>query len=500
MGRRGSTKDHGEAKAAGSSLQCPSCKRRRPRSAFTRIELGSNGLGRCRDCCFSARCRGCQEWLSPEHFESTSSGIAWDFCKRCKMNTAVDKLLQTPKDEVTHFGPMRVLRLAREAEYALLLSLNRKGLYEEMLLRRIVAFLRVPFVTTQNGVHYCELCDHSFPEAPAAAGQRLKMTIASNSASWGGCPYPSARLQFLPGESHTAVEVCQGTDGSWFFKTQVKARGKQASEEHAGGVLPQFVALWAPVSATELGLRPSPQAQHLATEAHRGLEVPVLSGERLLLHRAALRLAKQLHERPGISLSRFVAGLGISERFCCPADVASAGKLERVRDVDVPLKFLREYFDGRPKDAWRPPGLASFLGGPGREILWLPPDQVMEAQDAYEQHGRRGAGRRGTGGARGKRCSGARPDDALPVRAAATQGAKGSRASGTDGDEAAPAAAVERVPRMEAAAARRRAQTGSSSDGAGYPAQRPGLPQAPPAVVHPLVASRERTASGTLIW
>lgn len=492
MGRRG------ETKATGGQQQCPSCNRRLPRSAFTRIELGHNGAGRCRDCCARTRCQGCSEWLLPQYYSCSSDTR----CKRCRGNVEVDKLLQTPKDEVTHFGPLHVLRLAREAEYALLLALNRKGLYEEMLLRRIVAFLRVPFVTTQNGVHYCELCDHSVPECPVTVGQKLKMAISSKAAPWAGCPFPSARLMFFPGESHTVVEACQGTDGSWFFKTQVKARGKPASEEPAGGPLPQFVALWAPVAATEIAGRPTPLAQHLATTAHKSLEESIVSGEKMLVHRAALTLSKKLGERPGISMSRFGVGLGISDRFCSQADVDKARRLERVRDAEVPLKFLREYFESLPKSAWKP-----NLGVQG-ELLWLPPEKVVEAQDAYEQHGRRGGGKK-SGAGKSKK-SGRSEDTGADFQAEVSRSAKGPggrrKESAAESEAAATRPANGQGTEGDGGAAdvgrrrdRRRAATGSSSDGVG--ATEAGYPRQPESdAPHPLVASRQRTASGTLIW
>mmetsp|Transcript_87449 Transcript_87449/g.276291 ORF Transcript_87449/g.276291 Transcript_87449/m.276291 type:complete len:508 (+) Transcript_87449:68-1591(+) len=416
-------------RAKGTQGQCPDCRRRLPRSAFPKAEL-SGGSGRCRDCVIGFQCSGCQVYMPRASFEAGSRQ-----CRTCRGNAQLDRLLGTPKDEVTHFGAMKALRLEREAEYALVLTCCRLGLHDEALLRRILGFLRVPFVTHQNGVHYCELCDTSFQEAPVSAGQRLRMAMASSEAKWVGCP--GGRLRFQAGESHGVAAVRQVSSGVWFFRTQARLRGRAAEDgsggtsSSRGGTQPQFMPLWAPLSATEAAGLPSPLAAHLASEAHCSREEAVTSGKRLLVSRAALSLSKELGERPTTTHSRFVAGLSIAGRFCTPEDVEKARRLERVRDAEVPLKFLRD----------------CAVGGQGRELLWISPEAMLAAVDAYEQklrsEGKRGAGanaaQRGRERAQEQRKSGtgaAAEADAEEACAADPPGQRRS-ASGVSGEAAA---------------------------------------------------------------
>ena len=63
-------------------------------------------------------------------------------------------------------------------------------------------------------------------------------------------------------------------------------------------------------------------------------------------------------------MSRFRAGLGLANRFCEPLHVESARKLERVRDLEIPVKFLREVLPGR------------------QEFLWITPEELLDGQDS----------------------------------------------------------------------------------------------------------------------
>jgi len=353
MGRR-------ETKATSGQGQCSECGRRLPRSAFPKSELSGAGGGRCRDCVVGVKCSGCQVYLGASRFDAGSR-----VCRTCSGNTQLDLVLQTPKDEVTHCGALRVQRLEREAEYALLLVCTRRGLHDQMLLRKVLSFLRVPYITSQNGLHYCELCDTSFSESPVAVGARLRMTMMSSAANWTHCPRYAAKLRFTAGETHVVNEVRKVEDGTWFFKVQAKVRGRAAMD---AGPNPSFMPLWAPVSATDAAGQPSPLAEHLACETHRRLEDCVGLGTVVLVSQAALKISKQLQERVSLSLSRFKTGLGLVDRFCTPADVEQATCLERVRDAEIPAKFLRAY-----------------AGAQDRELVWMSRETLSAAMEAYEQ-------------------------------------------------------------------------------------------------------------------
>lgn len=364
-----------EAKATSGQGHCPECGRRLPRSAFPKSELSGGGSGRCRDCVAGLRCSGCQEQLPASNFDAGSR-----ICRTCCGNTQVDRVLQTPKDEVTHFGSVCLQRLEREAEYTLLLVCTRMGLHDQMLLRNIFRFLRVPYITSQNGLHYCELCDTSFSETPIVVGSRLRMTMMSSAAKWTHCPCHTSKLRFTAGETHVVAEVKQVEDGTWFFKVQARGRGRAAID---AGPQPHFTPLWAPVSATNAAGRPPPLAEHLASETHRRLEDFLASGTALLVSHAALKISKQLQERVSLSLSRFKTGLGLVDQFCTPADVEQAERLERVRDAGIPAKFLRAH-----------------AGGQDRDLVWMTPEALAAATEAYEQRQRetgKRSGRRACG-------------------------------------------------------------------------------------------------------
>merc|ERR1712023_388608 len=49
-------------------------------------------------------------------------------------------------------------------EFALILGCHSHGLCEQLILHRIVDFLRIPFIASYKNMHYCELCDVTFED------------------------------------------------------------------------------------------------------------------------------------------------------------------------------------------------------------------------------------------------------------------------------------------------------------------------------------------------
>jgi hypothetical protein len=309
-------------------------------------------------------------WLLPEHLEGKSQ------CRRCSENLQVDRLLHTPKDEVTHFGALHILRLQKEIEYTLLLVCHRHGLWERLVLQKILDYLRVPFITSQMGMHYCELCDQTFMENAVKQGQTVHMERCGTPADWFECPGPA--LTFSLGSACTIAELRKVSAGKWFFKTNVvvpqSSLNKLDSAVHADerqnskgmGNLSVVQPFWAPLSTTAEGRRPSTLIEHVGSKVHKDHEEAIVNGRMLLVSRAAIDLAKSTEERLTTSLSRFRAGLGISGRFCAPEDVERASRLERVRDSGIPVKFLREVL-------------------PRRFDLWVTKEELLMAEDLYSQ-------------------------------------------------------------------------------------------------------------------
>jgi len=129
----------------------------------------------------------------------------------------------------------------------------------------------------------------------------------------------------------------------------------------------EFVSLWAPVSATVEGGRPSPLVQHLQSKQHTTHVEAISSNRLILVSRAALELARSLGEQPTASLARFQIGLGIKGRFCDPADLDRARRLQRVRDSSVPAKFFRDVLPGRV------------------DVQWVTMDELAEVEEKYAQ-------------------------------------------------------------------------------------------------------------------
>lgn len=334
-------------------------------------------------------------WLLPAQLNPRSR------CRKCQENAQVDKLLQTPKDEVTQFGVEHALRLDREAEHEVLLTCQKCAICERMVLQRILDFLRVPFVTTQNGMHYCELCDIAFGELVVAQGQRVHMSSSHDQIDWKGCPGP--RLAFNITENFSVAELRKARNDRWFFRTLVappkptgvaklvpveaeasefappgRQGGSSSSNALAGSDVPSttpsqtFTSFWAPLDATVEGGLPSPLMEHLNSTNHKNYEAVVVAGKQTLVGRAAIKLARHFGEEPTLALSRFRAGLGITGRFCEPQHVELAAKLERVRDTGIPVKFLREVLPLR------------------QDFLWITPAELWEAEEKHEQRRKRG--------------------------------------------------------------------------------------------------------------
>mmetsp|Transcript_153781 Transcript_153781/g.294789 ORF Transcript_153781/g.294789 Transcript_153781/m.294789 type:complete len:394 (+) Transcript_153781:72-1253(+) len=365
---------------------CAECGKSRPRSAFPKTELAGRGGERCR-LCAPVQCRGCNQWLPPGKFDEgqlgrrSSGGEAC--CRTCQGNEQIDRLLQTPKDEVTHFGSHFVFQLQREAEHILLLACHRYGICERLLLQKILDFFRVPFIHSQNGMHYCELCDDTFQEVRAR--ERVQMAIHSNAADWSGCP--GARLAFITNQVFQVAELQRVPSGQWFFRAQVR----QAREVRLGEDVPDietlledghmraqfkkeqappthFQSRWAPWSATMESRGRSAIMEHHRSMLHKKLEERVASGRSCLLNHAALQLSKRLGERPSMSLSRLRDGLGLRTRFCSACDVEQASSLERVRDLDIPLRVVKEAL-GKGRDG---------------QLLWITRSELFAVEDAYQ--------------------------------------------------------------------------------------------------------------------
>eukprot|EP00746_Dinoflagellata_sp_MGD_P004629 gnl/MRDRNA2_/MRDRNA2_108964_c0_seq1.p1 gnl/MRDRNA2_/MRDRNA2_108964_c0~~gnl/MRDRNA2_/MRDRNA2_108964_c0_seq1.p1 ORF type:complete len:398 (+),score=60.35 gnl/MRDRNA2_/MRDRNA2_108964_c0_seq1:94-1287(+) len=373
-----------------SAPTCSVCEKDLPRSAFPKAELNRGGSRRCRNCGQQKQCRRCNEWFLASQLDERSH------CRKCGENAQVDRFLQTPKDEVTQFGVEIALQIDRESEYQLLLAGYRCGLHERMVLQRILDFLRVPFVTTQNSMHFCELCDETFQELAVKQGQLVQIATLNRKIDWLGCPEP--HLKFNSNETYTVAELLKAPNDRWFFRTLVKPVKSQNEEEAILSrgcfnppdrsavktvindvcnniaannssdlrAVPEFQSFWAPLDLTVEGQQPSPSVVHLNSTTHKAHEAEVADGAKALVSRAAIRLAKKLDEEPSLTLSRFRSGLGLTKRFCEPKHLQLAEKLERVRDVGIPVKFLREILPHR------------------QDFLWITADEFWEAQEKYE--------------------------------------------------------------------------------------------------------------------
>lgn len=287
MGKK--QKKAGGCDAPASAVVCSACHKELPRSAFPKNEFSKSGgrknaTPRCRECAQRILCHGCNLWLRPALFHGSEIERGEPRCLRCRENTEIDRLLQTPKDEVTHYGAWKASRLQRETEYAVILVCNSRGLCEQFILRRIIDLLRIPFVASYKSMHYCELCDATFDDS------ELKKHLT--------------------------------------------------------------------------------QTLHVATAAS------VKRGAMCLVSHEAKKLAVTLQERPTISLSRFRAGLGITDRFCNCGDAERAKQLHRVRDLDVPAKLLREVL---PEDR--------------QQAMWVTPDELFLLEDEYRLRSRKGSRR-----------------------------------------------------------------------------------------------------------
>mmetsp|Transcript_69614 Transcript_69614/g.193738 ORF Transcript_69614/g.193738 Transcript_69614/m.193738 type:complete len:406 (-) Transcript_69614:64-1281(-) len=402
MGRmafgRGDTSNVNKKAVPSATFDCSGCGKRLPRSAFAKAELSRGGASRCRDCAQRVQCGGCSSWLLPAQIDAKAT------CRKCRENVQVDRLLKTPKDEVTHFGIERVLQLDRQAEHEILFACQRCGISERMVLQRILDFLRVPYVATHNGMHFCELCDTTFGEVVVNPGQRVRMATASNRINWAGCPGP--RLVFSLGDKHTVAELRKASNDRWFLRalaaplkppgaiehdaTEQKhamvanhfvppveissdsACGIADSCVHAMTLSRSFESFWAPLDATVEGQQPPPLMEHLASSSHKFHEAAIAACEKVLVSRAAISLARKLGEEPVMALSRFRAGLGLEGRFCEPRHFELAAKLERVRDANIPVKFLRDALPAR------------------KDFLWITSAELWEAEEKYEQRRKRG--------------------------------------------------------------------------------------------------------------
>lgn len=393
----GDTSNVNKAARPAATFDCSDCGKRLPRSAFAKAELNRGGGGCCRDCAQVLKCGGCNGLFAPAKLNARSR------CRKCDENAQVEKLLQTPKDEVTHFGIEQALRLDREAEHEILLVCQKCGINERLVLQRILDFHRLPYVTTQNGMHFCELCDMTFGELAVTQGQRVQMSAAPEQIDWKGCPSP--RLAFNVGDIYSIAELLKTGNDRWFFRTLVApplpaVRTKPMPTERAeiagftppagqgnisrGSTTPDgevactatcntFESFWAPVDATAQGRQMSPLLEHVSGSAHKAHEADIASGRTSLVSRAALKMARDLGEEPAMALGRFRAGLELLGRFCEPRDVEAAAKLERVRNLNIPVKFLREVLPGR------------------QDFLWITPDELWAAEERYEQRRKRGS-------------------------------------------------------------------------------------------------------------
>lgn len=221
-------------------------------------------------------------------------------------------------------------------------------------------------------------------------GHVLHMAIPVEKIDWNGCPGP--RLAANIDVNYTVAELRKTTCDRWFFRTLIKptkvtnagpSSGPQVSQNSAEKGYPKlgaglaFESFWAPLDATIEGRHISPLFEHLHGKVHRDHEECVASGSKLLVSRAAISVAKKVGEDPAMSLGRFRAGLGLASRFCEPKDVERAEQLQRVRDVNIPVKFLREALPART------------------DFLWITTDELWEAEDKYEQQRRKRGGKKG---------------------------------------------------------------------------------------------------------
>lgn len=342
-----------------------------PRQFFTKGKTLRNGGQLCRQCAKHAVCAGCNQYLPSGDLDAQGC------CRRCTENEQIDRFLQTPKDEVSHFGMLEARKAQTEADYAVLLVCQRLGLHERMVAQRILEFSRLPHMLTQKGMHHCELCDETFSEVAPLKKVRMAMPVTECvEADWAECP--GERLHFFAGQSCKVLELRRTEGGIWFFRTQGRRRRpEQPERQRPEDLVLVSESCWGPLSATEEARRTSALVAHLRSERHRKLEDSVSSGRLRLVKHAAATLAKQLGERPTTSLSRFQEGLGITERFCSPVDVDRAAQLERVRDLDIPIKFMRLVLPGRQD----------------QQLLWITREELLQVEEEYEKRGKRGARR-----------------------------------------------------------------------------------------------------------
>jgi len=350
--------------------RCPDCRRSLPKAAFSK-----DGGGRCRECTQGFVCAGCNSYLPRSAFEDSSGPPIKSFesaCRTCRGNAQVDRLLGTPADEVTHFGALAARRLRSEAEYALLLVCHRHGIFHRSVPERILSFARVPYIVSGGGQNYCELCDFTFTEVFARSRVQMAPT-AVPASEWAGCP--GERLHFRGGQWVEVAEFHKSPQsGRWFFMTQELQRRSDRGDGNPSQK-PWYEPRWAPLIATLEGREPTSVAEHLESKKHCDLAALVACGSKIITEHAALDLAKALKERPSTTLSRFRDGLGIDGRFCNPSDTEAARLLQRVRDVDVPPKILREVLPERG----------------GEALLWLRPEELLRAEEAYRQRSRKGS-------------------------------------------------------------------------------------------------------------
>lgn len=297
-------------------------------------------------------------------------------CKDSKDSVQIDKMLQTPKDEVTRFGPLEALQLRLQVDLTFLLVCYRRGLWDRPILQRILEMSRPPFITSHNFMHYCEVCDVVFEECALRPGQKLHASVPSRSAVWDGCP--GGRLKFIEGECFTAAEIRKTSNGAWFFKAEVRhypRRGEEGVVEDQ--FAPMFKFLWAPVFAFAEGRQADLLAAHLRIPQHAARAEAVTIGQAHLLSRAASLLARDLGESTATSLSRFRTGLGLQLHLCSSADVERARRLESLKNAQLPLKMVQEVF---PE---------------AKQLVWITPEQLMDLEEENQQRRRqKGRGQR----------------------------------------------------------------------------------------------------------
>merc|ERR1711879_7503 len=69
-----------------------------------------------------------------------------------------------------------------------------------------------------------------------------------------------------------------------------------------------------------------------------------------------------------------MGGLDINARFCKITDIDRARRLERVRDLGIPFKYLRALFPNRKE----------------QELVWITADEVFDAEEIYKDRSRKG--------------------------------------------------------------------------------------------------------------